>query len=321
MKNLENPEITEAIAAADPATIELHCKGGYATDPAGLFIERGRWYLENGKWSVYPDDATYWFVRPGSGVDDITDHDAITSEFRATINARIAAAAAAEKIVAEREARIKALPGEPAAFAAPTVQADGSLLYMIPDPPNEGKWSKKLDSVDLGVQNGMAFEGPWLKVGRPSVLTAGDIVVVGAKWWEGSRSGGYKKSRTLYVACSAGLVALADNSPNAATLLLQQAASERQETALKEALDHSNAKIETLNTAADDPANADLADDIASRQAGWVERGEAICAAIAALAAGRRPRRVSRAVGSQTLSKKRGKCWRCPCPRREENNA
>jgi hypothetical protein len=197
------------------------------------------------------------------------------------------------EIQAERDAKRKAKEAAEAALqslidsipAAPperpvTLQADGRFSVVVPDPPHSGEWGKHVTSVDAAGQNGTAFDGPWLKCGVSTVLAAGEMIVVGSKWYEGSRKNGVtKKTRDIYLVTPAGLIGLLDNSPAKGAELLTKDPSERVMLAMEAALKGAEVRISKFD-ALDAEAYAPVAETVATRRAAWVARKAALEAAI-----------------------------------------
>ncbi len=184
-----------------------------------------------------------------------TAGDADAGASVATILEKFAAKQEAAKQEAEAEAaRKKLLESIPAAptIRPATLQSDGRLAFTVPDPGHDA-WSKLVSAVDAAGQNGSAFDGAWLKCGHQTVAAAGDMIVVGSKWWEGSRRNGeYKKTRDVYIVTTAGLMAV-KNAPSDAAETLAQTPAERVEVAIEARLTlcaQRIAKIDGLDRAA-----------------------------------------------------------------------
>lgn len=221
---LRDREAARAIVTAEreqSARAKAEIDAQSETDRRARAIRMLRDRTEMAAWTIYSNIV-------GISVDgkrlEFKDSD---PECGADVAAVIAEKKAAEEIAAKHAANLAALPSLPTKYPEPTLQVDGSFATKIPFPQGDN-WSKKISSIDLGQQNGMAFEGPWLKCGATCTLALGDVVVTGGKWWEGSRrGGGYQKSRDLYVATAVGLLPVGGNTAAIAAELLTLTPEER----------------------------------------------------------------------------------------------
>jgi hypothetical protein len=191
----------------------------------------------------------------------------------------------AEKATEEARTALRArIPGAPVIHSA-TINPDGKIAATIPASPKGDGWAKHVTSVNTTQRNGMAFEGQWMDQGSTYNLDAGDLVVIGAKWYEGSRRNGeYKKSRALYIVTPAGCMTLSDNSPEAAAEALKQTPQERVIGALTRKLGVCDDYIARL-TACQTPEFAELADMVTERIYSWTALKGNVEAALAAAAA------------------------------------
>lgn len=137
----------------------------------------------------------------------------------------------------ERQERRKQIPGAPKEGREVELQPDGTYLFTCPEGKYSESWAKKLSGVDPAKHGGYALEGTWLKSGERYRATAGDVIAVGSKQWQGSRKrGSYVTDFTLYVVTPIRLVRVKlfnMVSPAAAADLLAQTSEERVENAIK----------------------------------------------------------------------------------------
>jgi hypothetical protein len=194
---------------------------------------------------------------------------------RAQMRARWDAQRAAD---AAREAHLKKVKETP--MAKPrwtTLLADGTYQFDIPTPDN-GDWAKRVESVDSAAKNGYAFEGAWLsKPGQGANLPAGELLLVGGKYWSGSRKrGDWCHVKHLYVVTPAGVRYLCSGEKCKAIAITYIALSPAERIArvlaatVTAAADH----IATL-AALDATEYADCVTEIYARRDSWIALREA----------------------------------------------
>ena len=190
-----------------------------------------------------------------------------------------AATAAAAKAEADLQALIDALP-RAVSIIPVALQPDGRFSLTVPEPGHDGAWSKHVTSIDAAGQNGTAFDGSWLKCGCSTVLSEGDMICVGSKYWTGSRKNGeWHKTRDLYIVTPAGLIGHAGNTAAAGAETLALDPTDRVLRVMEAALKTCEARIEKLD-GLDREKFAPVAATIAERRAGYCARAEALRVAI-----------------------------------------
>lgn len=110
----------------------------------------------------------------------------------------------------QREARLRVITAVPEPKIRPTtLESDGTYSFTCPAVSGDKQWAKHLESIDRNAKDGFAFCGSWLRSGDPEMLAAGELVIVGASNWVGSRKNGRTEyTKALFVVTPAGLVRL-----------------------------------------------------------------------------------------------------------------
>jgi hypothetical protein len=224
---------------------------------------------------------------PKISYEDGTYYDCVgTSDCELSVNQYQAAAEFATRVHArkdaeeEKAARLKAIKD-----AAPrrakgrdvTPAEDGKLLFTCPDSTLPGEWAKHVISVDPEQKGGYALEGPWLKVNEQFTLTAGDIIVVGGKEWQGSkRRGSFIYESAVYIITTTGVRSMGRWDKTAAAVtkvasLLKMTPKERCKIALEKAIAIANKYLVALGELDPTVYADEYADEIETRISEWTE--------------------------------------------------